>query len=201
MKKIIISLAIAIAATVSASAQVSVGAGYLTQTNKTTVSNNSSSRALNGFYAGVDLGYGLGYGLSIVPGVYYGYISGKTTALEGVAEANYVRHDIAIPVNVKYGIDILDALNVFAYAGPQFNIGLASTSTATVAGISKSINNFDENGAERRFDLSIGVGLGFDVADLIRINLGYNFGLLNRANSENVVTKANTLHVGLAVLF
>ena len=172
MKKIIISLAIAIAATVSASAQVSVGAGYLNQTNKTTVSNNSSSRALNGFYAGVDLGYGLGYGLSIVPGVYYGYISGKTTALEGVAEANYVRHDIAIPVNVKYGIDILDALNVFAYAGPQFNIGLASTSTATVAGISKSINNFDENGAERRFDLSIGVGLGFDVADLIRINLG-----------------------------
>lgn len=201
MKKIIISLAIAIAATVSASAQVSVGAGYLNQTNKTTVSNNSSSRALNGFYAGVDLGYGLGYGLSIVPGVYYGYIAGKTTALEGVAEANYVRHDIAIPVNVKYGIDILDALNVFAYAGPQFNIGLASTSTATVAGISKSINNFDENGAERRFDLSIGVGLGFDVADLIRINLGYNFGLLNRANSENVVTKANTLHVGLAVLF
>ena len=201
MKKIIISLAIAIAATVSASAQVSVGAGYLNQTNKTTVSNNSSSRALNGFYAGVDLGYGLGYGLSIVPGVYYGYISGKTTALEGVAEDNYVRHDIAIPVNVKYGIDILDALNVFAYAGPQFNIGLASTSTATVAGISKSINNFDENGAERRFDLSIGVGLGFDVADLIRINLGYNFGLLNRANSENVVTKANTLHVGLAVLF
>ncbi|MGM9761990.1 MAG: outer membrane beta-barrel protein [Candidatus Cryptobacteroides sp.] len=201
MKKIIISLAIAIAAAVSASAQVSVGAGYLNQTNKTTVSNNSSSRALNGFYAGVDLGYGLGYGLSIVPGVYYGYISGKTTALEGVAEANYVRHDIAIPVNVKYGIDILDALNVFAYAGPQFNIGLASTSTATVAGISKSINNFDENGAERRFDLSIGVGLGFDVADLIRINLGYNFGLLNRANSENVVTKANTLHVGLAVLF
>ena len=201
MKKIIISLAIAIAATVSASAQVSVGAGYLNQTNKTTVSNNSSSRALNGFYAGVDLGYGLGYGLSIVPGVYYGYISGKTTALEGVAEANYVRHDIAIPVNVKYGIDILDALNVFAYAGPQFNIGLASTSTATVAGISKSINNFDENGAERRFDLSIVVGLGFDVADLIRINLGYNFGLLNRANSENVVTKANTLHVGLAVLF
>ena len=201
MKKIIISLAIAIAATVSASAQVSVGAGYLNQTNKTTVSNNSSSRALNGFYAGVDLGYGLGYGLSIVPGVYYGYISGKTTALEVVAEANYVRHDIAIPVNVKYGIDILDALNVFAYAGPQFNIGLASTSTATVAGISKSINNFDENGAERRFDLSIGVGLGFDVADLIRINLGYNFGLLNRANSENVVTKANTLHVGLAVLF
>ena len=201
MKKIIISLAIAIAATVSASAQVSVGAGYLNQTNKTTVSNNSSSRALNGFYAGVDLGYGLGYGLSIVPGVYYGYIAGKTTALEGVAEANYVRHDIAIPVNAKYGIDILDALNVFAYAGPQFNIGLASTSTATVAGISKSINNFDENGAERRFDLSIGVGLGFDVADLIRINLGYNFGLLNRANSENVVTKANTLHVGLAVLF
>ncbi len=201
MKKIIISLAIAIAAAVSASAQVSVGAGYLNQTNKTTVSNNSSSRALNGFYAGVDLGYGLGYGLSIVPGVYYGYIAGKTTALEGVAEANYVRHDIAIPVNVKYGIDILDALNVFAYAGPQFNIGLASTSTATVAGISKSINNFDENGAERRFDLSIGVGLGFDVADLIRINLGYNFGLLNRANSENVVTKANTLHVGLAVLF
>lgn len=201
MKKIIISLAIAIAATVSASAQVSVGAGYLNQTNKTTVSNNSSSRALNGFYAGVDLGYGLGYGLSIVPGVYYGYIAGKTTALEGVAEANYVRHDIAIPVNVKYGIDILEALNVFAYAGPQFNIGLASTSTATVAGISKSINNFDENGAERRFDLSIGVGLGFDVADLIRINLGYNFGLLNRANSENVVTKANTLHVGLAVLF
>lgn len=201
MKKIIISLAIAIAAAVSASAQVSVGAGYLNQTNKTTVSNNSSSRALNGFYAGVDLGYGLGYGLSIVPGVYYGYISGKTTALEGVAEANYVRHDIAIPVNVKYGIDILDALNVFAYAGPQFNIGLASTSTATVAGISKSINNFDENGSERRFDLSIGVGLGFDVADLIRINLGYNFGLLNRANSENVVTKANTLHVGLAVLF
>lgn len=201
MKKIIISLAIAIAAAVSVSAQVSVGAGYLNQTNKTTVSNNSSSRALNGFYAGVDLGYGLGYGLSIVPGVYYGYISGKTTALEGVAEANYVRHDIAIPVNVKYGIDILDALNVFAYAGPQFNIGLASTSTATVAGISKSINNFDENGAERRFDLSIGVGLGFDVADLIRINLGYNFGLLNRANSENVVTKANTLHVGLAVLF
>ena len=201
MKKIIISLAIAIAAAVSANAQVSVGAGYLNQTNKTTVSNNSTTRALNGFYAGVDLGYGLGYGLSIVPGVYYGSVAGKTTAIDGLAEANYVRHDIAIPVNVKYGIELLDVLDVFAYAGPQFNIGLASTSTASVAGISKSVNNFAEDGSERRFDLSIGVGLGFDVAEILRINLGYNFGLLNRANSENIVTKANTLHVGLAVLF
>ena len=82
MKKIIISLAIAIAAAVSANAQVSVGAGYLNQTNKTTVSNNSTTRALNGFYAGVDLGYGLGYGLSIVPGVYYGYVAGKNAMQE-----------------------------------------------------------------------------------------------------------------------
>lgn len=201
MKKVLISLAIAFAAVMSANAQISVGAGYLNQTNTVKAGDSSTKNAYNGFYAGADASYALGYGISFTPGVYYAYVAGKESAIKDLVTADYTRHDLVIPVNFKYGLDIANALGVFVYAGPQFNIGLSSKSTATVAGISSTLDNYGEDGYARRFNMAIGLGAGVDILDLIRINVGYDFGLLNMTKSENVTSHYNTLHVGVAVLF
>ena len=46
----------------------------------------------------------------------------------------------------------MDFLDVFAYAGPNFNIGLASTTSASMLGMTVDVNNFGEDGSLRRFD-------------------------------------------------
>lgn len=200
MKRLIISIALVAVAATSAMAQVSVGAGYLSTTTKTTISDKNTSATSDGFYVGADAAYNLGAGFSVIPGLYYGYAFSKDS-FYGVADAETKSHYLSVPVNFKYGLPVLDVLNVFAYAGPQFNFGLASKTTATALGVSSEVNNYGDDSNLSRFDIALGVGLGFDVADMIRINFGYNWGLLDLNKSDNIKMHNNNWHVGVAFLF
>ena len=189
------------AGAVCAMAQASIGAGFLSQTSKTTISNSSSSDTYNGFYAGADFAYGLGHNISVVPGVYYGYLTSKSD-IAGIAEATTVCHNLLIPVNVRYTLPILDQLDIFAYAGPVFNIGLAAKTTGSVAGFTSEIDLYGDNDYSlKRFNLGIDLGVGFDIAELIRLNVGYTFGLLDMDKLDSSTTKNNTFNVGVAFLF
>lgn len=201
MKKLVISILMLTAGAACAMAQVSVGAGFLSQTSKTTISNSSSSDNYNGFYAGADFAYGLGHNISVVPGLYYGYLTSKSD-IAGIAEATTVCHNLMIPVNIRYTYPILNELDVFAYAGPVFNVGLAATTTGSIAGFTSEVDLYADNEFSRkRFDLGIDLGVGFDIANLIRINVGYTFGLLDLDKIDSSTTRNNTLNVGVAFLF
>ena len=201
MKKFFITLSVLFAAALGANAQFSIGAGYLNRTNKISFEGTSNSYTLNGFYAGLDAGYYVGYGVHIAPGIYYSYITGRTMIPGGKDEGNYYRHELTLPINVRYSLEIGESLNVFAYAGPQFIIGLASSNAMSDNRNSHSANNFSGNEGEKHFNAGLGFGLGVDIVKSLRINVGYTIGILNTTRSENISSKINTLQVGLALLF
>ncbi len=214
MKKIILTLALVAAAATSAMAQFSVGAGYLNQTTTSKYTSGSSTSksdiASQGFYVGADAAYNLGYGVSVVPGIYYGYLTnGSESNVAGLAsiKGSTKSHYIAVPVNFKYGIGLGDMLNAFVYAGPQFELGLSSktTTTGTVIGQSGSttVDNYGDDSTLNRFNISLGAGIGVDVAEMVRINFGYHYGLLNMYNGSDSNYKVNNSYwsVGAAFLF
>ena len=123
MKKLILSLAIAAIAAGSAMAQVSVGAGYLNQTSKSSLSESSSSKgSSDGFYVGAAFSCPIIAGLSVDPGVYYGFLTSSTDVnIAGFELANgkTQSHYLMIPIDLRYSFHALDFLDVFALAGPE----------------------------------------------------------------------------------
>ena len=180
MKKLILSLAIAAIAAGSAMAQVSVGAGYLNQTSKSSLSESSSSKgSSDGFYVGAAFSCPIIAGLSVDPGVYYGFLTSSTDVnIAGFELANgkTQSHYLMIPIDLRYSFHALDFLDVFALAGPRFNVGLASTTTVSALGdaVEQKVDNYGENSSLQRFDFGLGVGIGFDLFQMVRIKVGYD---------------------------
>lgn len=207
MKKLILSLAIAAIAAGSAMAQVSVGAGYLNQTSKSSLSENSSSKgSSDGFYVGAAFSCPIIAGLSVDPGVYYGFLTSSTDVnIAGFELANgkTQSHYLMIPIDLRYSFHALDFLDVFALAGPRFNVGLASTTTVSALGdaVEQKVDNYGENSSLQRFDFGLGVGIGFDLFQMVRIKVGYDWGLLDVNKTDAVTTNNSMLHAGVAFLF
>lgn len=200
MKKIIITLALALAATTSAFAQFSVGAGYVNSSNKTTISSTESVKNANGFYVGGDMTFELGSGFVVMPGVYYSMTMSKGDVL-GVADTQTDNHSIAVPVRFAYGAHIADPVRMFVFAGPQINLGLASTTKTKVMNTTTSFNNYSEDGDISRFNLAATVGIGFDIVETVRLTFGYNWGLLDLHKEENVKLTNTNWQIGAAFLF
>lgn len=207
MKKLILSLAIAAIAAGSAMAQVSVGAGYLNQTSKSSLSESSSSKgSSDGFYVGAAFSCPIIAGLSVDPGVYYGFLTSSTDVnIAGFELANgkTQSHYLMIPIDLRYSFHALDFLDVFALAGPRFNVGLASTTTVSALGdaVEQKIDNYGENSSLQRFDFGLGVGIGFDLFQMVRIKVGYDWGLLDVNKTDAITTNNSMLHAGVAFLF
>lgn len=207
MKKLILSLAIAAIAAGSAMAQVSVGAGYLNQTSKSSLSESSSSKgSSDGFYVGAAFSCPIIAGLSVDPGVYYGFLTSSTDVnIAGFELANgkTQSHYLMIPIDLRYSFHALDFLDVFALAGPRFNVGLASTTTVSALGVAveQKVDNYGENSSLQRFDFGLGVGIGFDLFQMVRIKVGYDWGLLDVNKTDAITTNNSMLHAGVAFLF
>lgn len=207
MKKLILSLAIVAIAAGSAMAQVSVGAGYLNQTSKSSLSESSSSKgSSDGFYVGAAFSCPIIAGLSVDPGVYYGFLTSSTDVnIAGFELANgkTQSHYLMIPIDLRYSFHALDFLDVFALAGPRFNVGLASTTTVSALGdaVEQKVDNYGENSSLQRFDFGLGVGIGFDLFQMVRIKVGYDWGLLDVNKTDAVTTNNSMLHAGVAFLF
>ncbi len=207
MKKLILSLAIAAIAAGSAMAQVSVGAGYLNQTSKSSLSESSSSKgSSDGFYVGAAFSCPIIAGLSVDPGVYYGFLTSSTDVnIAGFELANgkTQSHYLMIPIDLRYSFHALDFLDVFALAGPRFNVGLASTTTVSALGdaVEQKVDNYGENSSLQRFDFGLGVGIGFDLFQMVRIKVGYDWGLLDVNKTDAITTNNSMLHAGVAFLF
>ena len=207
MKKIILTLALAAIAT-SAFAQISVGGGYLSSTK---TSGNTSATG-QGFYAGVDYNIQLGTsGLGVAPGVFYSSITdaSATSLIGGLAsiEGKTVEQFINVPVNFNYGLNFVDgALKLSLYAGPTLNYCISSKTTysGNIAGVSGStdpINNFEADKDYKPLNVLVGGGVALDIVETIRVNFGYNYGLMDLHANENIELKRAGWHVGLALVF
>ena len=202
MKKIVtlLSAALVLLASAPAFAQASIGAGYLSSTEVVKSGSSSTERTpLNGFYVGMGYTVPIAAGINFTPGVYFGMASKSNATsilglkLEGKQQDSFIN----VPLHFSFGTDIGSGLRFFAYAGPSASIAVASK---IISG-STTYDRLQDNDSLQRFDVMLGAGVGLQFNDMIRFQVGYDMGMLNRYNSSNYTVKRNQLTAGLAFLF
>ena len=196
MKKIILTLALAAVAAIGAHAQIGVGVGY-TQKNFSDVFKNEG-----GLFVGANYNIELVNGLAVAPGIDFAMVSYKKDDLNYQKE-NY----LAIPVMFNYAINLVDGFKLVPYLGPTFSYGISGKAKGGVSwgGITLSSDEYDVYETfddHNRLDIMIGGGVALDVMDMVRVQIGYNLGLLNRNNdSDGTAIKTSGVNFGVAYLF
>ena len=106
------------------------------------------------------------------------------------------------PVNATFGFDLAGDTNVFAYAGPIFQFGLANKTAFTGDGSSttSTTDNFAGDDARSRFNLLVGGGIGAQVSG-IRITVGVDQSLLNYQTADKYTGSRFQLKLGVGYAF
>ena len=204
MKKFyFILVAAAMFVAVDAKAQLGVGVGYNLLNTTTTVADESERSSLNGFYIETEYNFNLldeQWGtLGIQPGIRYTF-AGESEKAELYGEKvrlSVAEHYLDIPVQVKYGYEVISSkLNINAFAGPVFSIGLASIVKGSMDDSVVKANAY-KDGDYGRFDLKLGIGVGVDLFEKLNVKVGYNFGLLNRYTGEQIDEYKYKIHTGV----
>ncbi|MCR4860733.1 MAG: PorT family protein [Bacteroidales bacterium] len=192
----------------NAIAQPSIGAGYL-NSNEVWKSGSSSSESnpMSGFYAGLSYTLPIASGLNFTPGVYYALAAkgDATSAGPFSFSGKQQDHYINVPMMFSFGLDLSSDFRFFVYAGPTASMGLLSkvTNSGSVGnyGGSNSYDRYEENSHLQRFDVLLGGGVGLELMQKVRFNVGYDCGLINRYKSDNYTVHRNQLTAGVAFLF
>lgn len=149
----------------------------------------------HGFYVGV--GYTLkdviGDCISITPGLQFVMNYGKKQHIEiykywpefkdldpglGQEKDSYLQ----IPVRFSYGFETENA-RFSIFAGPKFIVGMR----AAFEGENGTILWYGNRGTNRvynRFNLMLGLGGSVNIGEHFRINVGYDWGVLNRVKAD-----------------
>ena len=191
MKKLFLSIVVAAATTICANAQLYVGAGYSYSPTASKAGKITERFDRNGFY--IQAGYGLNVGkhLGIVPGLEYEVVT--KTEDEVKSPEQYLN----IPVKVTYGFSLGNIVELGAFVAPTFSMGL--TSKAKVD--DTSVDMYGEDGFYKRGDFRVGLGVYCDLIEKVRINLNYNFGVVNRSKVDDTTMRRNGVQLGVAYLF
>lgn len=218
MKKIyaiVLSAALLLVGT-QANAQLSIGAGYLNST-LTGKSGNTTLKGepSNGVYLGGTFNIPIAGELGIAPGLYYSLIagSGSGTYLAGYASGNvaFTEHAVNVPVYLNYGLD-MGTVKLFMFGGPTFQYGLSSTYkvdgsvTIPFFNINLKSGGVIDNYKDRDispFNIYVGGGLGADLMDMLRVTIGFDYGVLNlyKGNDTDTVYNRYNFKFGVAYLF
>lgn len=191
MKKLFLSIVVAAATAICANAQLYVGAGYSYSPTASKAGKITERFDRNGFY--IQAGYGLNVGkhLGIVPGLEYEVV----TKMEN--DVKQPEQYLNIPVKVTYGFSLGNIVELGAFVAPTFSMGL--TSKAKVD--DTSVDMYGEDGFYKRGDFRVGLGVYCDLIEKVRINLNYNFGVVNRSKVDDTTMRRNGVQLGVAYLF
>ena len=191
MKKLFLSIVVAALTAICANAQLYVGAGYSYSPTKTKVEKVSERYDRNGFY--IQAGYGLNVGkhLCIVSGVEYEVVTNEEDGVK--TPEQYLN----IPVKVTYGFSLGNIVELGAFVAPELSLGLASKAKAD----DTSVSLYGEDGIYKRGDFRVGLGVYCDLIEKVRVNLNYNFGVVNRSKADGTTLRRNGVQLGVAYLF
>lgn len=161
--------------------------------------------------------YNFGAGtLSIQPGLYYSMkgtknetsvtLLGKTNTSTATTTLGYI--EMPILANVSFGVG--NDLSVFLNAGPYLAYGVNSSYRIKNAGIvnadseEQTTNLFkkDASGKSPRkpFDAGLQIGAGVEYSR-VQLGLGYQLGLVNMSNSDNVKMTNSSFFVTVGYRF
>ncbi|MDR0954886.1 MAG: PorT family protein [Rikenellaceae bacterium] len=175
---------------VEANAQNRFKLGYVGANMKAKGTGATTTYSQSGFLVGFDHDLALPTvsGLSVRPGVNFVYATGKMSG------DKLTEMDVYVPIDVKYAYEIDNALGVYAFAGPRFDVGLSSKISGGDESYKYSGDYYtgkyettyegqttteEGEGSFNRFDLKFGLGAGVKYNNL-SFEVGYDLGLLNR---------------------
>ena len=195
----------------AAIAQPSLGIGYLNSTDKAKSGSTTKTTNLSGFYVGGSYNINLAGSFGVAPGLYYG-LATKSDAnnfggiLDTKTKADVTEHYLSIPVMFNAGLTFADGIVGRVYAGPSLAYGIASDTKVkgSIAGFSKDtkINNYSDDYHYGRFDVMLGGGVAVEFFDMVRFNVGYDYGLVNRYTGDGDITRHRSqFNIGVAYLF
>jgi opacity protein-like surface antigen len=191
MKKILSLVAAVMLFGATSMAQASFGVGYMTPNHI------STDKALTGFYAGFDYNVHLSDNFGIAPGVYCSYGTATNELILNQTQT-FQELYVGVPVNLTFGLKLAPDFTLNIYAGPTVSYGVFSKYVGSVTG---TTSLYSENGNYKPLDVLIGGGVAFDWAEMFRVNIGYNYGILDRDATNNGTFNRSYLHMGVAYLF
>ena len=210
MKSFVIIAVLAIVSVGTANAQLGVQAGYV---SSKFVAEDSEADPYNGFNVGLTYDMAIQGGFGLHYGLLYTLISDKESVKEtlpilGDVEVTYKSsgHFLNIPVQATYKYAINSDFGIFAYAGPNFTMGVAgsekiSYSIAEAGDDGKASWYGEDDGIDfGRFDIQLGVGLGIQYSNFV-LKGGYDWGLLNPYGDDDFKINRNQFNVSLGFLF
>ena len=214
MKKIIPLLALMLLAGGAAHAQWRAGAGYASATMvaRESLTESGEKSVFNGLYAGASYSLPLAGGLSFTPGAYYEYLAHNAKAEVSILDllGETREHYLCVPLTLEYAVGLSPDVRLVLFAGPTLRLGIASTTSYSIGwGVRDfevlkgglSDRNYN-NGDYSRFDLMVGGGVAMEFLDHVRVQIGYDEGLLNRYIGEKGVRlHDHRLTAGIAYLF
>lgn len=211
MKKMILATAFAMAVVLSMSAQLSfsVNAGMADDVlvSKWTVDgkDKTQSENMSGAYLGFTTSYELVPGVAInsVMQVKYLFslneVNATPTRTEQVKQARNIL-SLEMPLRASYCYKVGD-VGMFVYAGPVFEIGLINNQvTPADSDDPKIVSYYGDDSPMKRYDMRMGGGVGLTYKNFL-LKGGYDFGLLDRSNHEDVSFHTRSLKVGLGYTF
>lgn len=196
MKKLVLIALIASAGALSAQ-QFGVEAGYVTSKV------NNDDPAL-GFQAGPVGSFDLIGPLGFEYGIKYQLLTKDVPAMAGTT--TYTGHFVEVPLNLNVNFPLTNDLNIFAFGGPNIDFGLLEqrvnvtnvfgSEVTTTTNIYEVDANDDDLPDNSRFNLQLGVGGGIEYYNL-KVKAGYNWGMNDLSNLDNVVNKRNQFTISL----
>lgn len=211
MKRIYTAVALALMtmATIPASAQVKLGVKGGLNVSKMSVSSDvldADNRA--GWFIGPTLKFTVPIvGLSFDVSALYDQKSTKVSD-DNNGSKTIKQQAIDIPVNVRYGVGLGDAANIFFFAGPQFAFNVGDKEFKW-----NSTSSYENTFQLKKSTLSVNVGAGVTLLSHLQLTANYNIacGKTGDATVWNTIEKTNeavvkngrtnSWQVGLAYFF
>lgn len=141
------------------------------------------------------IGFHLGYRLTKhLPSLFEGaYLNGGALLTLKGAEKDYGSdldfkcnaYYLEIPIHFGYKHVLSENLSLFGEFGPYLGIGLFGKTKLESGGESAKVDTFGDEGGVKRFDLGLGFRLGFEIQERVPVSFGYDFGLLNAADTDD----------------
>ncbi|MBR4996220.1 MAG: PorT family protein [Alistipes sp.] len=109
---------------------------------------------------------------------------------------------LEIPMHIGYSVNLgaSDRVSLFASFGPYIAVGLWGTDKVVVASEKSNPDTFSDDSL-KRFDFGLGLKGGVRLFDNYRVYIGYDWGLLNVAQSSGFKINNRNFYVGAAYMF
>lgn len=210
MKKLLPLLSFALLFSVPVAAQ---GVRY-GLTGGMNVSNYAIESDASPFSSDSRIGFRAGFRMEIgAPFIYDGFffmgevlLSSKgsklsTTSNEESVSTTSRPYYLEIPLHVGYHYAFNNSrFGIFGSFGPYFGVGLFGTNKVTTNDVSSKPDTFSSDGL-KRFDFGLGLRAGVSMFEHYRIYLGYDWGLVNIAQTSGDKVNNRNFYVGAAYMF